>query len=269
MCLYADLAPGGGLHRGRVAEPRVSSYLSPFQPYQRESRWRCISVALSLESPPPAVNRHPCPMVLGLSSYPQGARDRLVASQNVSYPFARQMPRCLPNGRNIVHRSGGVRRISPCHGPLLCPQCKHRMTGPLPARNVVPAVSGKIRHRAVRAPGTAPPARTKQGIAACPPGSCNPNFFTGGYFLCAYPICLRALVFHPGISSVRYPHQNGVSNHGLHDADADYHRTLGHSTPVRPSRKNTATGITSSRKEISMPRAMFPFCLMACISLRQ
>ena len=93
-------------------------------------------------------------------------------------------------------------------------------------RNVVPAVPGKIRHRAVQAPGTAPPARNRQGIAAVLQAPAIP-ISLGSYFLCAYSICLRALVFHPGISSVRYPHQNGVSNHGLHDADADYHSRSG------------------------------------------
>ena len=46
---------------------------------------RFISVALSLESPPPAVNRHPCPVVPGLSSY-LAARDRLFTSRQHRIP---------------------------------------------------------------------------------------------------------------------------------------------------------------------------------------
>ena len=49
---------GWGLQRNRVATARVSSYLAfPALPGQKPGRY--ISVALSLESPPPAVSRHP------------------------------------------------------------------------------------------------------------------------------------------------------------------------------------------------------------------
>ena len=58
---------------------------SPFHPYRPEGR-RFISVALSLESPPPAVSRHPCPVVPGLSSCPK-ACDRLFTSHTKGYPF--------------------------------------------------------------------------------------------------------------------------------------------------------------------------------------
>ena len=57
-----------GLHRGRVARPRVSSYLT-FPPLPRSRRTRrYISVALFLGSPPAAVSRYSCPVELGLSS---------------------------------------------------------------------------------------------------------------------------------------------------------------------------------------------------------
>ncbi len=51
---------------GQVAKPLVSSYLA-FSPLPVNRRY--ISVALSLESPPPDVIRHSYPMELGLSSY--------------------------------------------------------------------------------------------------------------------------------------------------------------------------------------------------------
>jgi len=48
-----------GLHRGQVARPRVSSYLT-FPPLHdgTDSGMRYLSVALSLGSPPPGVTRH-------------------------------------------------------------------------------------------------------------------------------------------------------------------------------------------------------------------
>ncbi len=39
--------------------------------------WRYISVALSRESPPPAVSRHPCPVKPGLSSPGRASSDHL------------------------------------------------------------------------------------------------------------------------------------------------------------------------------------------------
>ena len=48
---------GWGLHRGQVARPRVSSYLT-FPPLHTRGM-RYLSVALSLGSPPPGVTRHP------------------------------------------------------------------------------------------------------------------------------------------------------------------------------------------------------------------
>ena len=71
------LAPGGVYSGNRLPGFRVSSYLA-FPSLPSRGR-RFISVALSLESPPPAVSRHPCPAVPGLSSY-LSARDRLFTS---------------------------------------------------------------------------------------------------------------------------------------------------------------------------------------------
>ena len=55
---------GWGLHRIFVSKQLVSSCLT-FSPLPLR---RFFSVALSLMSPSPAVNWHPCPIVLGLSS---------------------------------------------------------------------------------------------------------------------------------------------------------------------------------------------------------
>ena len=52
---------GWGLHVRAISRPTVSSYLA-FSPLPQT--WRFFSVALSLESPPPGVTRHPalrCP----------------------------------------------------------------------------------------------------------------------------------------------------------------------------------------------------------------
>ena len=107
---------------------------------------------------------------------PQRARDRLVTSQNVSYPFAREMSRCLPNGRNIVHRWQASVGSPPCHGPLLCPQCKHRMTGPLPpqcdaSRAWENTASGST------GPGHSTSGKKQARDCSCPSGTCNPHFF--------------------------------------------------------------------------------------------
>ncbi len=70
-----------GLQSGQVAKPLVSSYLAfpPLRPPKGASRY--ISVALSLESPPPAVNRHPALCELGLSSDGQAACGRPAPSR--------------------------------------------------------------------------------------------------------------------------------------------------------------------------------------------
>ena len=49
---------GWGLQGPETLLPRRWALTPPFHPYQ-ERAWRSISVALSLESPPPAVSRHP------------------------------------------------------------------------------------------------------------------------------------------------------------------------------------------------------------------
>ena len=70
---------GWGLHRGQVAKPRVSSYLA-FPSLPKPRFGRSISVALSLESPPPGVIRHPA---LWSSDFPHAkACDRPAASHS-------------------------------------------------------------------------------------------------------------------------------------------------------------------------------------------
>ena len=65
-----------GLHHGRVARPWVSSYLA-FPPLLILADGRYISVALSLESPPPAVSWHPA---LWCSDFPHTFRHAIVWS---------------------------------------------------------------------------------------------------------------------------------------------------------------------------------------------
>ena len=60
------LASDGVYMAFSVTRETVVSYTA-FPPLP-EKTWRYLSVALSLESPPPAVNRHPCPTKPGLSS---------------------------------------------------------------------------------------------------------------------------------------------------------------------------------------------------------
>jgi hypothetical protein len=62
------LAPGGVYHAGLVTKPAVRSYrtLSPL-PWT-EVQGGLLSVALSLGSPPPVVNRHLASVEPGLSS---------------------------------------------------------------------------------------------------------------------------------------------------------------------------------------------------------
>ena len=62
-----------GLQHGQVAKPWVSSYLT-FPPLPRKPG-RYLSVALSLESPPPAVSRHPA---LRCSDFPHAFRPAIV-----------------------------------------------------------------------------------------------------------------------------------------------------------------------------------------------
>ena len=60
-----------GLHSGQVAKPLVSSYLT-FPPLRAATcRSRYLSVALSLESPPPGITRHPA---LWCSDFPHSSK---------------------------------------------------------------------------------------------------------------------------------------------------------------------------------------------------
>ena len=64
------LAPDG-VYMTAQSPGRRCALTAPFHPYRGFPR-RYLSVALALESPPPAVSRHPCPMAPGLSSRPFG-----------------------------------------------------------------------------------------------------------------------------------------------------------------------------------------------------
>src|SRR3954462_12264806 len=61
------LAPGGVYRAAPVASRAVGSYPT-LSPLPRQSRGGLLSVALSLGSPPPAINRHRVSMEPGLSS---------------------------------------------------------------------------------------------------------------------------------------------------------------------------------------------------------
>jgi len=74
-----DVAPGG-VYTGESLPVPVYALTAHFHTYLKRVR-RLFSVALSLESPPPAVSRHPCSMEPGLSSRKISfARNRLTYS---------------------------------------------------------------------------------------------------------------------------------------------------------------------------------------------
>jgi len=60
-----NLAPSG-VYRATIVTNRPVGSCPTFPPLPKI--WKSISVALSLESPPPAVNWHPVLLELGLSS---------------------------------------------------------------------------------------------------------------------------------------------------------------------------------------------------------
>ena len=73
-CVPPHLAPDG-VYMTDESPGRRCALTAPFHPYQAGA-WRYLSVALALESPPPAVNWHPCPVVLGLSSFLSGRPEK-------------------------------------------------------------------------------------------------------------------------------------------------------------------------------------------------
>jgi len=108
---------GWGLHRAFVAETRVSSYLAfPSLLRALAGTGRFLSVALSLKSPSPAVNRHPA---LRCSDFPHGFRH---ATAWPPYRFHRITRRSAPvNGSQNSRRQAfsGLRR-----GKMVCiPLC--------------------------------------------------------------------------------------------------------------------------------------------------
>ena len=73
--LFPSGCSGWGLHGNSVTIIPVRSYRT--FPQSPEKFRHLFSVALSLESLPPAVSRHPCSMEPGLSSRTNCARNRL------------------------------------------------------------------------------------------------------------------------------------------------------------------------------------------------
>ena len=87
------LAPGGACHAGFVAEAAVRSYrtISPLPGLAAVGG--LISVALSLESPPPDIIRHRVSVEPGLSS-------RLRATRLGAASPSRSLPRRSPQGED-------------------------------------------------------------------------------------------------------------------------------------------------------------------------
>ena len=63
----AGLAPDG-VYPASASPPTRCALTAPFRPYRKNLSRRYVSVALSVGSPRPAVNRHRCPGESGLSS---------------------------------------------------------------------------------------------------------------------------------------------------------------------------------------------------------
>ena len=101
-CVPLASCTGWGLQQPRVTRGpgELLPRLSILTPFRRKGRF--LSVALSLESPPPAVSRHPCPAVPGLSSC-LSACDHLSASQGILY-FS--CPGKSSSGREISTETG-------------------------------------------------------------------------------------------------------------------------------------------------------------------
>ena len=112
---------GWGLQRKPVT--RLPGELLPRLSILTARRRRFLSVALSLESPPPAVSRHPCPAVPGLSSY-LAARDRLFTS-HPRYPtpnrYSLSIGSCMEQPKNLLTHPPVNAIISDCQrkeGPV-------------------------------------------------------------------------------------------------------------------------------------------------------
>ena len=107
-----------GLHDGQVARPPVRSYRT-FPPLPKIRRY--LSVALALESPPPAVSWHPA---LRCSDFPHASRHaaaRLPHRINPVYPII-SLPQvshstCLPE-RMAARTEEGNPMLHPPHCPL-------------------------------------------------------------------------------------------------------------------------------------------------------
>jgi hypothetical protein len=108
-------APGGACHAAHVAIRAVRSYrtVSPL-PATRQAVF--FSVALSLGSPPPDINRHRVSMEPGLSSacaaaiQPTGQAEICAAPGGVNKPLNRQNLKGLVASLNCFHSgtSGGI-----------------------------------------------------------------------------------------------------------------------------------------------------------------
>ena len=92
------LAPDG-VYMTAQSPGRRCALAAPFHPYRGFPR-RYLSVALALESPPPAVSRHPCPAVPGLSSCrcrPAAIQPPLSREQYTAFLIFRQIDSTCKN----------------------------------------------------------------------------------------------------------------------------------------------------------------------------
>ncbi len=163
------LAPGGVCPAAAVAGSAVRSYrtISPLPPARPKVLWgwRCVSVALSLGSPPPGVTRHRISMEPGLSS-----------------PVREQ-----PSGRLALHQKGSAggevkwrglnrrgrrrRGCDPCHPMRNHPSGRRGLGGVFSvALSLGSPPPGVTRHRASVEPGLSS-LRAKRRAAIRPSGA--------------------------------------------------------------------------------------------------
>ena len=125
-----------GLQSGRVARPLVSSYLTfPPLPISPKRERRYISVALSLESPPPGVTRHPAlwssdfPHALSARPKPSAAPAAVRRPHNAS-KWVIVLPRAHTGCAHNCRNTRPFRRPLPRAARRLAGSCSSRRTGP-------------------------------------------------------------------------------------------------------------------------------------------
>jgi len=101
---------GWGLQGPETLLPRRWALTPPFHPYQ-ERAWRSISVALSLESPPPAVSRHPALRSPDFPHLCQARLSNLLTNRYYkSIHFSCQTLKQLPPTNSLIKELLGISR---------------------------------------------------------------------------------------------------------------------------------------------------------------